>query len=281
MHLPFSIDIHQTVCMILQNALASFQLVSVPHSAHQAQESFQNLPQTNTDLHLIHTLAGHGFMRIAGNRYQTDPSCVMCVEPHVQCLYDKTPGQPWEMINLHILLTPAGAIPKLPVQFTPANLPHIHRQLRSLHKLAASPDHLSQTKALAGALSLVTTYITSHGSFTTQPTQSDALISQIQQTLAAHAASPIDVDALASSVNLSRSQLTRRFKTQTGLSVKQYWTRSRLSTVQSLLRDTDLTLSQIAHQLHFTDVYYLSRWFTAHAGLSSTDYRKKSRSIPH
>ncbi len=268
--------------MIPHKPLASFELISVPHSFHTPEESFKNLSQVNTDLHLIHTIRGHGFMRLGPRRYRTDPGCVMCVPPHMQCLYEKSPGQPWEMINLHVLIAPGPQIrATLPTQFTPANLPRIHRLLRAMHRHANAPDPLGPAQALSDALSLLTSYLKNHGTLAPHAPPADTLVTRVQETIDAGAAKPIDVDALSADVGLSRSQLTRRFKAQTGLSVKQYWSARRLAMAQSLLRDTDWPLAQIADRLNFVDVFYLSRWFTAHAGLSSTEYRKKSRTTRH
>jgi AraC-like DNA-binding protein len=268
--------------MITPTALASFQLVSIPHSVHTAQESFKNLPHINSDLHLIHTIRGTGVMRLLGRRYITDPSCVMCVEPHVQCLYDKSPGTPWEMINLHIHLSASGNSQlKLPTRFTPANINRVHTQLRSILKHARSPDPLSKTKALAAVLALVNAYMACHATAQASSPDHDPLITRIRQQIDAQASTPIDVDALADQVALSRSQLTRRFKKETSLSVKQYWSQKRLAIAQSLLRETDWPLAQIADHLHFSDVFYLSRWFSTHARLSPSAYRKQIRAINH
>lgn len=268
--------------MITHTSLASFELVSVPHSLHAPAESFKNLPQINSDLHLIHTLRGHGTMRFHNHTLRTDPTCVICVPPHIQCLYDKSPGAPWEMINLHIhLTTNASSLLNLPARFTPPGIASIHRQLKTILKRTQSPDPLSRIKALTTTLTLISSYIAAHA--VTHPilAPQDPLITRIRHQIQAQAAHPIDVDALAAQVGLSRSQLTRRFKKETNLSVKQFWSQKRLAIAQSLLRETNWPLAQIADHLHFSDVFYLSRWFSNQAKLSPTEYRKNTRAINH
>ncbi len=44
--------------------------------------------------------------------------------------------------------------------------------------------------------------------------------------------------------------------------------------VKSLLASTDLTITQIADQLHFPDQSYLSRFFKRHAGIYPSEYKK-------
>jgi len=47
--------------------------------------------------------------------------------------------------------------------------------------------------------------------------------------------------------------------------------------IQMLLRNTDLSVQEIAYQLHFPDQSYLGRFFRKHTGLSPTAYRQMKK----
>ena len=82
------------------------------------------------------------------------------------------------------------------------------------------------------------------------------------------------VRALAKRTGLSRSQFARHLTTATGLSPEQFLISARIDRAKYLLRETDLTISQIADALGYRDVFYFSRQFARRAGTTASRYRK-------
>ncbi|MGN7762430.1 helix-turn-helix domain-containing protein [Paenibacillus sp. 22594] len=75
---------------------------------------------------------------------------------------------------------------------------------------------------------------------------------------------PIFVDHLAALAGLSRFHFSRLFKELTGHTVSEYVNAVRLDRADSMLRHTQLTVSEIAAATGFNDIYYFSRTFKKH-----------------
>ena len=68
--------------------------------------------------------------------------------------------------------------------------------------------------------------------------------------------------------------LNRIFKKRTGTTIFAFLNSLRLDRARQLLTATALPLSEIAAQTGFSDVYYFSRYFKSHTGLSPAAYRR-------
>ncbi len=63
------------------------------------------------------------------------------------------------------------------------------------------------------------------------------------------------------------------FKKKTGMTVKAYQMMLRINQAERLLRETDLSLSQIATETGFYDAFYLSKMFKRYKGISPKMFR--------
>lgn len=84
----------------------------------------------------------------------------------------------------------------------------------------------------------------------------------------------IRLDDLARSAGVSRNTLLRLFGTYYGVSPMQYLLSVRIREAQRLLRDTDLSVTEIASRCGFSDGNYFCRRFAQHAGVSPGRYRR-------
>ena len=82
------------------------------------------------------------------------------------------------------------------------------------------------------------------------------------------------VAALAKKSGLSRAQFARHLTSSTGAAPEQFLIRARVDRAKHLLRETDMTISQIADALGYRDVYYFSRQFRHVAGMTASSYRR-------
>ena len=81
------------------------------------------------------------------------------------------------------------------------------------------------------------------------------------------------VSALAKLAGLSRSQFSRHLTTTIGLSPEQFLIQTRIDRAKHLLRETDMTIGQIADALGYRDAYYFSRQFARMAGMTASAFR--------
>lgn len=87
-------------------------------------------------------------------------------------------------------------------------------------------------------------------------------------------ASILDV---ATAVNLSPTQFTRRFGTTHGVPPIRYLTELCMSRAQRLLLDTDDTIAEIAEKCGYRCPFYFSRVFRRFTGQPPVDYRRTRR----
>ncbi|WP_344729568.1 helix-turn-helix domain-containing protein [Corallibacter vietnamensis] len=82
------------------------------------------------------------------------------------------------------------------------------------------------------------------------------------------------VSELATLMNMSRSNLLRKIKKETQLSVSQFIRQIRLEKGMELLEQTDYTVSEISYQVGFGNNSYFIKCFREHFGYSPGEVRK-------
>ncbi|HEX8551209.1 MAG TPA: helix-turn-helix transcriptional regulator [Abditibacteriaceae bacterium] len=83
-----------------------------------------------------------------------------------------------------------------------------------------------------------------------------------------------DYAALARAATMSEATFRRKFKEATGTSPHAHFLANRVAEARRLLGETDLPLKEIAAQLGYANVYFFSRQFHEHAGISPAAFRR-------
>ncbi len=83
--------------------------------------------------------------------------------------------------------------------------------------------------------------------------------------------------ALAKVCGMSVSNFRRVFKSETGLSPKVYITKARMDYAEYLLKNTNMTITEIAAKLGYNAVCGFNKIFVSVFGMSPSSYRKKYR----
>ena len=108
-----------------------------------------------------------------------------------------------------------------------------------------------------------------------QPPQLGRPVSQAIEQIRLNYHGPLTVGALADAVHVSPSHLAHRFRSETGLSVKDYVTKVRIEVARRLLLETDAKLESIADAVGFCDAPHLSRVFVQHTRRRPGEYRRQ------
>jgi DNA-binding response OmpR family regulator/nitrogen-specific signal transduction histidine kinase len=107
------------------------------------------------------------------------------------------------------------------------------------------------------------------------PTLEDAFMQQVRSILETHLGDEdFGVSELCKALAMSRAQLYRKFQALTNQPVAHYFRDLRLHKAKSLLRDTDLHISEIAYQVGFKDPAHFTRAFAEAFGVSPREWRK-------
>lgn len=92
-----------------------------------------------------------------------------------------------------------------------------------------------------------------------------------------HLESPVSLESLAGSANLSVSHYSNIFRQRTGYSPIVYFNHLKIQHACQYLQFTSLRVNEISLKLGIEDPYYFSRMFTKIMGISPMDYRNKKK----
>lgn len=87
------------------------------------------------------------------------------------------------------------------------------------------------------------------------------------------------VEALVDRFDISRTHFFRAFKDQTGQSPYQYHLQLAMRRAGEMLRNSPLSVKQIAFALGFGSPYHFSKLFKSKVGTSPLDYRRRWRGV--
>ena len=98
-------------------------------------------------------------------------------------------------------------------------------------------------------------------------------VKRVVQYMKSHIDKDISVTELAAYVYLSPEHLTRLLKKETGYSLKEYLIRMRLDTAKMLLENTNLTVTQVASHVGYSNYNNFIKIFKKYEGYTPSEYR--------
>lgn len=104
---------------------------------------------------------------------------------------------------------------------------------------------------------------------------SDQNVATALRYIREHAHQAMGVPAVVKAAGVSRRALEYSFQSALGRSINSVIQEQRVERVAKLLIQTNLTVSQIAAELEFTDNEHVSRYFRREKGFTPTAFRKK------
>lgn len=104
---------------------------------------------------------------------------------------------------------------------------------------------------------------------------SDIYVEAAINYIKTNVSSPITVSDLTGVLGISQPYLYRIFKEKCGKSPKQYMNDYRMEQAKLLLRDSKITVTQVANSVGFQDVLSFSKFFSSKTGISPQNYRKQ------
>ena len=105
--------------------------------------------------------------------------------------------------------------------------------------------------------------------------QRENFVSTLNAYLEAHLAEDLSVETLLSNLHISRRKLYDCCNEFFGEGIASYIKKLRLSKAKLLLKDTDLSVTEISAKVGFTDYNYFCREFKKEFGISAGKYRKQ------
>jgi len=159
------------------------------------------------------------------------------------------------------------------VQLAPATAPGL---LSDLWALTQRRDVLSAVAGRATLLRLL--------ALLCQPPQAEPgarvnspAVSAAIELMRDNVAAPLPIPAIARQIGLSPSHFHRQFNAETGVTPGSFYLWQRVATARRLLRETDLSIVQIALRCGFTSSQYFAICFRRQCGQTPTAYRATKR----
>jgi len=87
------------------------------------------------------------------------------------------------------------------------------------------------------------------------------------------------IESLAAGLGVSSGHLRRVFKVHTGLSPYQYYLQLKIGRAKMMLRESGLSIKQIARILGFQNVYHFSKLFKAKTDVSPNQWRHGKKKV--
>ena len=100
-------------------------------------------------------------------------------------------------------------------------------------------------------------------------------IHEVQVFLAQNLAHDVDLSTIARQASLSPYYFTRQFTAMVGMPPYRYLITLRIQRAAQLLRESDLTVTQILHRVGFHSPSHFTTTFRRHMGVSPTAYRRR------
>ncbi len=91
-----------------------------------------------------------------------------------------------------------------------------------------------------------------------------------------HLSENLTIDDICAVLHYNRSYIFKQFKKTTGTSIMAYFNKLKINRAKQLLRESELSISQISESLAFQDPNYFSRSFKKATGFTPSAYRKRA-----
>jgi len=229
----------------------------------------------------IYCTRGAGWCETAGKRHAVQAGDLLVLPPGQPHTYGADKLHPWSIFWFHAEgtllavylreLEAGGDRPVLSIGEAPQVRALFEEALEDLEHGYHQFQMFCATQTVAHLMAVL---VREHRSGHHAPPDVRQKIAQTIAYMKQHLHQTLQLDALATLANLSRSRYAELFKQQVGYAPIDYFIRLRMHRACQLLDTTDLSVKAIAMQLGYEDPLYFSRLFRAVNEHSPIDYRK-------
>ncbi|MDX1282442.1 AraC family transcriptional regulator [Shewanella colwelliana] len=220
-----------------------------------------------------------------GTHYQLTPNNISILNPD-ECHNGHSLHA--DGYHVHVMSLPCSLVEEIATEVgvsalffqTPIiNSQVLQRQFLLLHTLLTTErQRLSRLEAETTLLALVTELFGHYGQSPKliQPSAKLGImqLSRVKQLLHEHLASDINLEQLSSSVDLSKFQFLRQFKTAMGMTPHAYLTRLRLEYAKKSLRNGNSAINT-AYEVGFFDQSHFNKAFKRAYLVTPSDFKKR------
>ena len=232
------------------------------------------------DHYLFHYVTeGQGILESPEGTYSIEPGCLFLIRPSEVVSYTADKKDPWEYYWVGFNGTEAHRLMNLtPFSFEKRVLHLEDESLRSLlvHIYnSRGNSSASEAKMLGALYQFLGVLIEKSDENRNKKTPTKQYVEQAIKFISRNFSSEISIEDVANAVRISPSHLYRIFSSELGMPPAQFLIRYRINEACSILKNSDLSISEVAVSTGFSDPLYFSRAFKKVKGLSPRAYLKE------
>lgn len=261
------------------------RLVAQPESScgmHECEPGWAWSP-TLVDHDLWFVMNGNGWGSINGGaRFGLEPGTLIWLRPGDRGDFGQQPDAPLTVLSSHFTFRVPGLAS--PVEPEEALLPNRRIQVRDAGVItglfkqlirSVREDSALSRIAARGQLTQLLAEVYRQDALATGPTvdETDSRLRDAMELIKMHPSRRQSLKRIAALVGLSPRALSQLFSSQLGITFRDFSVEARLARAQELLRETPMSVSQIARSLGYQDHVLFSRQFCTRFGQPPTQYR--------
>ncbi|MET3942387.1 AraC family transcriptional regulator of arabinose operon [Paenibacillus sp. PvP094] len=270
---------HQT---LLTNYLSNLQVELYMVNYNRCDSDWRDLDYTPDYSKFYWISEGEGWLKIGDQEYYPVPGQLFLMPEGVTQSYSVISDQPFLKYWCHFSAKVGGInlfqIMKFP-HFCTIERPELVNEIfNQILLYARSGEVYAHMMAKSKLMELISHYLMNLDleqiTYLNIPVMEK--MSAILAYIDAHIEENITVQDLAQIAYMHPNYFIRFFKQQVGIPPIHYITGKKVDKAKELLSCTPNTITMIAEYLGFRDLYYFSRLFKKHTGLTPTEFRKQT-----
>lgn len=271
--------------MLLSNVLANLEVELITANHNLCAPDWRDLNYTPDYSKFYLICEGEGWLQIGGKEYYPQPGELFLMPEGVEQSYSFISERPFYKYWCHFTAQVGGInlfkLLDLNPQCAPRQPELLTNVFQELVKYSGSDAVYAKLLAKSKLMELIACYVmdleidAEHMSF--KHTSTVNKLSEVLDYIDEHIARNMTVEELAGIVYMHPNSFIRLFKQYAGMPPIQYITHKKIEKAKQSLALTALSVTEISEQLGFNDMFYFSKQFKKHAGVTPTDYRRQVR----
>ena len=148
--------------------------------------------------------------------------------------------------------------------------------ITALESMIQGPGRRNEINASALAYQILSVAAQHHGTGSGGRHHEELIEAATALILSSSQVPGFNVDRLASELNIDRSTLSRRFRRATGSTLVDYIGSIRMQNATAMLRETPLSIAEVAQRCGYADPNYFSKLMRQRLGMPPTEFRKRT-----
>jgi AraC family transcriptional regulator of arabinose operon len=232
---------------------------------------------------IIYCTEGSGWLEINKKRVELSPSQFIAIPANTPHRYAANTNKPWTIYWMHFKGETAGFIIDLILKNSENYKPHLafnEDRIKLFEEICFNLEKGYSEDTLRYVNMIFYHFLSSliyENKFNHIDRAEDDVVSKTIAYMQQKINTPVKLEEIAASVNISASHFSAIFKSKTGHSPIEYFNQLKIQKACQYLSFTNMAVKEIAINLGIEDQYYFSRMFTKLMGISPTKYRGKNQ----